>query len=113
MATDDETMSFIENFSKYPDAKEMFTQGLCYWFAHILRHRFGGVIYYAPTKGHFVTLIGSEFYDITGCVTQDYAHTKLLHWDGMDTYDPGWKARIKRDCVDKSNYYPGGLWKGE
>lgn len=61
-------MLFIKKF-KFAHKKELehiFTSGNCYYFAVILKDRFGGEIYYLPIANHFVCKIKNKFYDILG-----------------------------------------------
>ena len=94
--------SFINQFSKYPDAIECFTNGMCYWFAHILYYRFCAektvTIMYDPIMNHFGCKIEKEIYDINGIVTNKY---KWIEWDEYTKQDPIHTARIYRDCVRK------------
>jgi hypothetical protein len=99
---------FISKFSRFNGAAVMFTEGMCYWFAHILNAQFGGEIHYLPIVGHFVAKIEGVIYDITGDVTDKYAQEKSYEWDFLQEYDPKWASNIKRDCVDKIDYYSGG-----
>ena len=94
--------SFINQFSKYPDTVECFTCGMCYWFAHILYHRFYpeqlAVIMYDPIANHFGCKIGKEIYDITGVVTNKYSWQK---WEDYKMIDSLHTSRICRDCIRK------------
>jgi hypothetical protein len=118
----DDPISFIKKFSRFSDAEEMFTQGLCYWFAYILYTRFNGEIYYVDRQeyfnqkvqdtrcviNHFITKIDDSFYDITGDVTWKY--TNPIPWKSIEEDDPLLYNRLVRDCIKKIDYYPGGLW---
>ena len=66
---------FINDFKKYEKEdvlNKTFTQGYCYYFALILKDRFDGSIYFDSNVGHFITKIGRDYYDITGCVSEKY-----------------------------------------
>lgn len=76
------------------DVVECFTHGCCYWFAYILRARFGGDILIDYVANHFGCLIGTDVYDITGEVTDSY---RWERWE--DCQDALLKARIERDCI--------------
>lgn len=83
-------------------AKTTFTTGCCYWFAHILNTRFGGVTMYDVVDNHFVQRIGGRLYDVTGDVTDKYEHSKyLIPWSEMERYDASQYRRVVRDCVEK------------
>lgn len=74
------------------------TTGNCYYFALILKDRFSGKIFYDVINGHFLTLIGSEYYDFTGKVNIE--DKVLIEWDNFDEYDLEQKKRIIRDCLN-------------
>lgn len=62
--------AFIYTFKdKYPEAiEDVFTNGHCYWFAHILAARFKGDIWFNPNIVHFAAKIGSNLYDVCGII---------------------------------------------
>lgn len=75
---------FIDDFKSYNKnnvLEDTFTKGYCYYFALILKDRFDGSIYYDPKIGHFITKIGRDYYDITGCVTDKYKNNTLYSKD--------------------------------
>ena len=94
-----EILSFIDGFNRYGDQiEDLFLNGYCFYFAIILKNRFPGQIFYDPVEGHFVTLIGDDFYDITGCVTSEY---------DRDLYDESvWSTipSIIHGCILKDNW---------
>ena len=92
-------IDFIEWFRK-PDTIEVFTNGMCYWFAKILELRFGGEILYATSYGHFVCRIDGRLYDVTGDVSNQYVEG-LISWNDMPEYDELLYERLVRDCVRK------------
>jgi hypothetical protein len=91
-------LSFIENFA---DAKRTFLYGCCYWFAFILKERFGADIYYNQIDNHFAAKINDRFYDVTGEICGD----GFVPWATYQEYDSYDYARIVRDCVDKTELY--------
>lgn len=93
-------LEFINDFKKqYPDAMEdTFLHGYCYWFAKILSERFNGIICYEPVENHFITLIESHFYDISGEVTPT---EKTQPWEVYKWWDELETNRIIRDCIRK------------
>lgn len=96
----DTVLDFIHLFSDGADEVSFkFTNGLCYWFAHILKERFKPLaeIMYDPIYNHFVTQIGDERYDITGLVTHLYPN--VVKWDSYP--DALEKERIVRQCILK------------
>lgn len=49
--------------------ERFYTQGMCYWFAKILKEVYPeGEIWYNYDKGHVVFKYNNDFYDITGVV---------------------------------------------
>ena len=74
---------------------DAFLHGGCYWFAYILRARFGGEIMIDLVENHFACLIDGRVYDITGDVTEGY------HWQSWDSYDDDiHKKRIDEYCIN-------------
>ncbi len=90
-----EILSFINRWKEYAP-EEPFRVGLCYWFAFILQHRFGGDLFYDARNGHFVTCIKNKFYDITGVVKKTPG---LIEWTTLQRQDPIHAERIRRDCI--------------
>lgn len=93
-----EVLAFIKLFrDMHPEELcDTFLHGFCYYFAVMLKNRFGGEIYYNPDQVHFATLINGHFFDIRGMIT-----------DGSYWYD--WKvyqstndcSKIVRNCILK------------
>lgn len=92
-------LDFIAHFQR-PDTIEVFTNGMCYWFAVILLERFGGEILYTQVPGHFVCKVDDILYDVTGDVTEQYMDG-LIPWESMQDYDDLLYERLLRDCVRK------------
>lgn len=93
-------LSFIAHFQR-PDTIEVFTNGMCYWFAVILLERFGGDILYDMEIGHFVCDVGGRLYDVTGDVTERIGNSSLVCWDFLPEHDNLLYERLMRDCVRK------------
>ena len=90
-------LDFISNFK---DAQSTFLFGCCYWFAYILKVRFGGSTYYDPIIGHFIQKIGDRFYDVRGDVTEEFSQNeRLVCWDTYQDVDPLHYKHLVRDCV--------------
>jgi len=54
---------------------EVFTNGLCFVFAEWLqKHLYNSKIVYLQTEHHYVVEFDGHLYDITGDVTEKYAH---------------------------------------
>ena len=108
--TNERVMKFINDFTNNGKKKELidtYTNGYCYWFAHMLadwalfqkeRLNFQIYIVYAEIENHFGCLINGRVYDVTGDVTDKYnwqEWTKFYHRDEL------LGARIVRDCIRK------------
>lgn len=68
METEAQILRFINLFG---DTREVFLNGMCYWFAYILQARFGGETFYDQLDGHFVQKIAERLYDASGDVTDE------------------------------------------
>lgn len=79
-----------------PNFADFWTNGNCYWFAHILTARFQYLkIYYNPIEGHFVAGDGDKFYDINGY----YTSNDLILLEEIEKTDDAHFRRLIRDCV--------------
>ena len=87
-------LDFIKQFRDL-NSTECFNYGMCYWFAFILVHRFGGVIVYQPIDNHFAANIDGTFYDINGIIFD------TTNWGPWPTEDIALNMRIERDCIRK------------
>lgn len=96
-----EVLRFISRFTdngKRTEVITTFTQGCCYWFAHILYTRFPiSWIMYDPTIGHFGCRICDRVYDITGDVTDRY---KWQTWVSLQAMEPKVAEGIRANCID-------------
>ena len=92
----EEVLNWISHFQK---ATVTFTEGCCYWFAFLLKERYGGKIWYDQVVGHFVCQIDGVFYDVTGIYTPENM-SWMSEWEDLQKKEPGYAARIKRDCID-------------
>ena len=99
-------LDFIEEFNgkgKWKQVVECFTCGNCFWFAYILNGRFVGQapnveIMYDDIENHFGCRIGTDVYDITGIVTNQY---EWEPWTQMWIKDITHARNIERDCILK------------
>lgn len=90
-----EILSFINR--RFPENNGNWTNGNCYWFAHILNGRFPeGEIWYEPVVGHFIFKYGDHFYDWTGEYLEDTSRAVPFN----EEYDSSWYKRLIRDCVN-------------
>lgn len=97
---EDLVLDFIKQFRDL-GAKNCFSNGMCYWFASILRMRFNGEhchMMYDEIENHFGCEINGKVYDITGDVTSQYDWTP---WYNIEMRDRLLYNRILRDCRDK------------
>lgn len=90
-----EVIEFIRN--RFPNDCRWMT-GNCYYFALILKERFGGDICYDLVDGHFTCKIGNRYYDYTGVAKV----TKPFPWNEMKDYDELLYNRIIRDCIENT-----------
>lgn len=89
----------IEEFIKlFAGTEAIFTNGLCYWFAHILTNKFGGEIVYDAIEGHFLSRILDRIWDVTGDVTDNYWTSPLVAWKTIQEHDSKWAKRLKEGC---------------
>ena len=100
-----EVLLFIKNFQNEGTIKT-FTEGCCYWFAHILYSRFIGhhcrpEIFYNEVSGHFATLINGRLYDVTGEITK--IDDKWINWHDYLISEPSYSQIVIRDCILKLN----------
>ena len=94
-------LDFIKKFQT-PETIEIFTKGMCFWFAFILENRFKHEAYimYAPIDNHFMVRYKGRLYDITGDVTDKYK--KVIPWNS-DQVDFLERERIIKYCIYKED----------
>ena len=92
-----EVIQFIKCFQNDNTIKT-FTEGCCYWFAHILKYRFWGTIMYEPVLNHFATLIDGHLFDITGELNDK---NDWQEWDEFKKIDELETKRIYKYCIYK------------
>lgn len=92
-------LDFINNFKSGNKEvlEDIFTNGFCYWFAFILRSRFGGKIYYNQIMNHFAAMINECLYDITGIISSE----GFEDWEATKELDSLLSKRVIRDCILK------------
>jgi hypothetical protein len=101
-------LKFIDEFTGKGNKEQVidcFMNGCCYWFAHILAHRFHDLecirtrcIMYAPVENHFGCVVEDGIYDITGDVTDKY---EWVEWPAFAKKEPNVAANITRACIRK------------
>ena len=95
----DEILAFINR--RFKDDCH-WTDGNCYYFAIILKHRFPHLeIVYLAIDGHFMAKDANTnlLYDFNGVHAEDEIDDKILSFDTIKYEDPLWYSRIIRDCV--------------
>lgn len=105
--TNDIVLDFIKQFRDL-GAENCFSNGMCYWFASILKRRFLDEhchLMYDEIANHFGCEINGIVYDITGIVTKEYDWEP---WIQFSTRDYKLTERIERDCIDK---LPPKFWE--
>ena len=95
-------LAFIHRFTKrhdktLSDVERCFTDGCCWWFAHILCERFRGEMVYDEIDGHFAAEINGRVYDITGDITDTFCKT---YWSVFVEREPNLSQRVLRRCRD-------------
>ena len=111
MKTETKILNFINTFKETNPKfiEEMFTNGLCYWFATILEQQFNGRKVYNCIEGHFITEIENHLYDIRGNVDKEYDKPisnpdkedgDLIYWDIYQEWEPLDSARVIKYCKD-------------
>lgn len=100
---EEEIIEFINR--RFPH-KDKWLDGNCYYFALILKEKFGGIICYDVIDGHFVLRIYDSFdkpyyhyYDYNGIVNTQGKH-HYVEWDTFYEYDLKQMLRIQRDCIE-------------
>lgn len=86
---------FIEHFH---GSEDVFLHGCCYWFAFILRERFGGSIMYDPVAGHFMIMIGTRLFDVRGDVTDQYDLQRMDSIEMLQSTEPNLYGSLMRCC---------------
>ena len=97
-------MAFIKNFKRGFDKEyleKVFMNGNCYHFALILSKLFDGFIYYDLNIGHFITKVGTKYYDIKGEVHRVY-YASLTSMSSLREREPDVYNRVINDCVYKN-----------
>ena len=99
--TNEQILDFIRQFQE-PDTIKVFSNGMCYWFAEILKTRFpGGIILYNDTVNHYSYYYDGIQYDIKG-VHSILAYSGETAWDNFKELDELHTCRLYRDCINKT-----------
>lgn len=92
----------IEQFITLFGNDKRYMDGLCYWFAYILKGRFpDGEIYYDPIMNHFYFVYGDYAFDVRGKVELPLKAMKWCEYPKFDILD---YQRVVRDCILKEGY---------
>ena len=94
---------FIKDFKRFDtgEVTHTFTNGYCYWFAHILHTRFpdSEIVYYDVGK-HFACSIEGCIYDITGNITD--RNLLFESWEDYKKIEPDKARKVIEYCINKT-----------
>ena len=89
----------INQFIKLFGRDKRYLEGLCYWFAYILKGRFpDGDIWYDPILCHFYFVLNEDTYDVRGCVDLP---TTAIKWSDYQKFDLSDYKRVVKYCILK------------
>ena len=95
-------MNDIERFILLFNNDQKFANGLCYWFAYILKGRFSeGEIWYDQIQNHFYFVLRNEAYDVSGKVILPNTAMQWKEYQGFDSLD---YDRVVKYCILKEDY---------
>jgi hypothetical protein len=95
---------FIANFTQGNETIiDRFLNGYCYYFALMLKERFGGKIFYQVIEGHFYLCIDNVYYDVRGAhSSKEVDWQRMVGWDSFKQYDSLQYERIVQGCILKT-----------
>lgn len=89
----------ILNFIKLFGEDDRFINGLCYWFAYILKGRFPeGEIWCDPIMNHFYFVYDDCAYDVNGV---ECLPASAIKWSDYEDYDKLDYQRVVKYCILK------------
>lgn len=92
-------MNRIEKFISLFENDEKYMNGLCYWFAYILKGRFpDGEIWYDSVFNHFYFVLDDIAYDVRGKVDLPI---NAMKWCDYEKHDSVHYQRIVKYCILK------------
>ena len=92
-------MEQVKQFISLFGANERYLNGLCYWFAYILKGRFpNGEIWYDQIINHFYFVLDNAAFDIRGQVALPKT---AMRWNEYETYDFLDYQRVVKYCILK------------
>lgn len=92
-------MQSIKDFIALFDNDEKYINGLCYWFAYILKGRFPeGEIWYDQIMNHFYFVVNDSAFDVRGQVILPSTAMKWSEYEAYDTLD---YQRVVKYCILK------------
>lgn len=98
-------MEQVKQFISLFGTDERYMNGLCYWFAYILKGRFPkGDIWYDQIMNHFYFVIEDAAFDIRGRVILPRTAMK---WDEYEAYDALDYQRVVKYCILKEGELSG------
>lgn len=91
----------IERFIRLFDNDQKFINGLCFWFAYILKGRFpNGEIWYDQIENHFYFVIKNKAYDVSGSVQLPIT---AMRWSDYEAFDYLDYNRVIKYCILKED----------
>jgi hypothetical protein len=94
-------MNDVERFIRLFDNDQKFINGLCYWFAYILKGRFPeGEMWYDQIENHFYFVINNEAYDVRGKIQLPKTAMRWCDYEGFDFLDYN---RVIKYCILKED----------
>lgn len=92
-------MNKIEEFISLFNNDDKFMNGLCYWFAYMLKGRFpNGEIWYNQIENHFYFVVNNKAFDVRGEVELP---STAIRWSEYANYDELDYQRVVKYCVMK------------
>jgi hypothetical protein len=100
MIHENKVLTFIHEFKKrHPqEIEDVFYNGYCYYFAIMLKKRFGGNLYFNEKLVHFGIEINNEIYDILGIVADK---SEWVSWKDFKEMRPDLIHDIEKTCIRK------------
>lgn len=89
-------IDILKFINEFKSATKLFTEGKCYWFAIILKERFGGQLFYNPIMNHWACLIQDVLYDVTGALDSEGFYT----WPDCVIEDTLLYQRLINQCIE-------------
>lgn len=88
---------FIDGI-KNKETVKVFLEEYCYWFAVILKERFGGEIMFSPEQNHFCCRVDGKLWNISGQVEDN---GNWQEWWLYQMNEPLDAERVRKICIMK------------